>query len=231
MNAACPAISTPWSQVNDRRNCSDSPPIRVDRINATRSAVRSHPGTWQAAGRDRAGWWVGCPGVITDEAERLRSYVAGLPRVRAAAGVLFFDTADRVLLVKPVYKPDWEIPGGMVEKDESPRDACLREVTEELGIELPIGPLLAVDWVPAVGVWDAGLMFVFDGGVLPVDPADVHLAAGELERFAFVSTEDLGTYLVPRMTRRVRSCIGVRSRGGVYLEDGSTVPGDASPTG
>ncbi|MGW6244366.1 NUDIX domain-containing protein [Streptomyces roseolus] len=43
------------------------------------------------------------------------AYDRGLPRKRVAAGVLFFDDAGRVLLVDPVYKEPWEIPGGAVE--------------------------------------------------------------------------------------------------------------------
>ena len=48
-------------------------------------------------------------------------YTATLPRKRMAAAVLFFDAADRLLLVEPTYKPTWELPGGTVEADESPR--------------------------------------------------------------------------------------------------------------
>ena len=47
---------------------------------------------------------------------------------RVAAGVLIRDDAGRVLLVKPTYKDGWEIPGGYVEKGESPHAAATREV-------------------------------------------------------------------------------------------------------
>ncbi|MEV6811714.1 NUDIX domain-containing protein [Micromonospora sp. NPDC051296] len=43
----------------------------------------------------------------------------------------------------------WEIPGGTVEPDESPADACTREVREELSLSVSAGALLCVDWVPA----------------------------------------------------------------------------------
>ncbi|WP_243704775.1 NUDIX hydrolase [Micromonospora sp. KC723] len=64
----------------------------------------------------------------------------------------------------PTYKDVWEVPGGTVEPDESPADACTREIKEELGLSVPMGTLLCVDWVPASPPWDGGLMFVFDGG-------------------------------------------------------------------
>ncbi|MEU8419549.1 NUDIX hydrolase [Micromonospora sp. NPDC048835] len=50
-----------------------------------------------------------------------QEFTAGLPRKRRAAGLLITDPQDRVLLVEPAYKTDWEIPGGRVEADESPR--------------------------------------------------------------------------------------------------------------
>jgi 8-oxo-dGTP diphosphatase len=38
-----------------------------------------------------------------------------------------------VLLVNPVYKETWDLPGGVVETEESPRAACRREVAELAG--------------------------------------------------------------------------------------------------
>src|SRR5581483_8587882 len=68
---------------------------------------------------------------------------------QAAAGLLYVDQEGRVLLVRPTYKPYWEIPGGEVEPGESPRDAARREVREELGCDvLPVGDLLVVDFLP-----------------------------------------------------------------------------------
>jgi 8-oxo-dGTP diphosphatase len=164
--------------------------------------------------------------MVTDGSVDVASYVAGLARLRAAAGALFFDEVGRVLLVKPVYKGDWEIPGGVLERGESPRAACIREVREELGITPPIGRLLGVDWVPPQGVWDAGLMFVFDGGVLPAEHVrEVRVAPGELERWEFVPVSGVAAMLVPRLARRVVECARARSGAGMYLEDGAVPAG------
>ena len=67
-------------------------------------------------------------------------YVASLARKRMAAGALFRDGAGRPLLVDPVYKDTWDLPGGAVEAEESPHAACRREVAEELGLDRPAGP-------------------------------------------------------------------------------------------
>ena len=52
-------------------------------------------------------------------------YVASLARKRMAAGALFRDEAGGVLLVNPVYKPTWDLPGGAVEAEESPHAECV----------------------------------------------------------------------------------------------------------
>jgi ADP-ribose pyrophosphatase YjhB (NUDIX family) len=62
-----------------------------------------------------------------------------LPRKWMAAGVVIRDADGRVLMVEPTYKDAWEIPGGVVEADESPRAACRRELHEELGLPLEPG--------------------------------------------------------------------------------------------
>ena len=51
-------------------------------------------------------------------------------------------THDRVLLVNPNYKPDWDLPGGMAEANEPPIDAARRELREELGLDSRDRPLL-----------------------------------------------------------------------------------------
>jgi 8-oxo-dGTP pyrophosphatase MutT (NUDIX family) len=60
---------------------------------------------------------------------------------RSARGTPF---AGRILLVNPNYKPDWDMPGGMAEANESPLDAARREIREELGLALTIDSLLYV---------------------------------------------------------------------------------------
>lgn len=69
----------------------------------------------------------------------VEQYVAGLARKRMAAGVLFRDSCDRVLLVEPSYKPNWEIPGGAVEAEESPWQTAERELEEEIGFGAGVG--------------------------------------------------------------------------------------------
>ncbi|MGZ4752474.1 MAG: NUDIX domain-containing protein [Oryzihumus sp.] len=65
---------------------------------------------------------------------------------RVGAGALITNPSHEVLLVKPTDKDAWEISGGLVEAGESPRAAATRELREELGLDVTVGRLLAVDW-------------------------------------------------------------------------------------
>jgi 8-oxo-dGTP diphosphatase len=150
-------------------------------------------------------------------------YSATLPRKRMGAGVLLSDEVGRVLLVEPTYKPYWEIPGGAVEADESPRDAAVRELKEELGLTWAPGRLLAVDWVPPRPERTEGLMLVFDGGVLPAaDAATISVPPDELRGWAFCTAAESGERLSSLLARRVAACVAARAAGQtVYLENGS----------
>jgi 8-oxo-dGTP diphosphatase len=142
-------------------------------------------------------------------------------RARAAAGALFFDEDDRVMIVQPSYKPQWDIPGGGVEPGETPYEACVREVGEELGIRPPIGRLLVADWAPDPSVGDL-VLFVFDGGVLDPETLEaITFADNELTAFSFHAVEDADDLLPEPLARRIRAAATARELGEtVYLERG-----------
>ncbi|QRX92262.1 NUDIX domain-containing protein [Streptomyces noursei] len=142
---------------------------------------------------------------------------------RMAAGALFFDDQGQVLLVKPSYKPKWEIPGGYIERGESPLAACRREVEEELGITPTIGALLVIDWAPSEAEGDK-VLYVFDGGQLhPNELAGIKLAPDELLAAEFRPADDLDELLIPRLARRVKAAITARAEARpTYLEHGQS---------
>ena len=153
-------------------------------------------------------------------------YTASLPRKRMAASVLFFDSAERVLLVQPTYKPYWELPGGAVEADESPHAAACREVAEELGLSRPAGRLLAVDWVPSRPGRTEGLVLVFDGGQLSSgEAAALTVPPDELLGWSWCAVEEARELLSPLLARRLSGALRARVAGAVaYLENGSQPP-------
>ena len=90
---------------------------------------------------------------------------SSLPRKRVIAQALLHDQRGRILLCELTYKREWDLPGGVVEPDESPADALVRELQEELGITVRIRGLRTVNWLPAWSGWDDAIVLVFDLGV------------------------------------------------------------------
>jgi 8-oxo-dGTP diphosphatase len=158
-------------------------------------------------------------------------YVASLARKRMGATAFFRDEDGRVLIVNPVYKEPWDLPGGAVNADESPNAACRREVAEELGLDRPPGRVLAVDWVPArtIGpdqvLLPDGLIIVYDGGVLsPAEVKGIALVDGELAGFEFVIAAEAAGRVTPLLARRITACLEACEAGTVAtLENGSPV--------
>jgi 8-oxo-dGTP pyrophosphatase MutT (NUDIX family) len=125
------------------------------------------------------------------------------PRKRVAADVIIRNQAGRLLLVNPNYKPDWDVPGGMAEANESPLDAARREIQEELGLALTIHALLCIDWVPPHGPWDDTLVFVFDGGILtPAQVDTITMSDRELDAFNFFTNDEAAELLRPYVWSR-----------------------------
>jgi len=147
------------------------------------------------------------------------------PGMQVASGCLLTDGAGNVLLVKPVYKPPWEVPGGAVEQAESPLAACRREIQEELGLDIRPARLLVVDYrEPEPGRRGDALRFIFDGGELTPDQvAAISLDARELSEFRFVAPGELADYVIPVLARRLQVCLAGGSGG--YLEEGQPVFG------
>ncbi|WNF30446.1 NUDIX hydrolase [Streptomyces sp. C11-1] len=155
------------------------------------------------------------------------AYIAGLPRVLAGAACLFRDEEGRVLLVEPNYRKGWALPGGTVESEtgESPRQGARRETSEEIGLDVTPGRLLAVDWVRGAGRPPI-VAYVYDGGVLaPERFAAIRLQEEELLSWKLVAPGELGGYLLGPLEQRVRAALDVVVSGGgtVELEDGEPV--------
>ncbi len=147
------------------------------------------------------------------------------PSKRVAAGALFRDHQGRVVMVEPVYKPTLEIPGGMVEADEAPFDACLREVREETGLDVPVGRLLTVDWQPSHGVWGEIILFVFDGGVLSEEQiSSITLQPEELRAVHRLEVAEIEGRVRPSMFRRLAASVDAARTGQtLYLQFGRRI--------
>jgi ADP-ribose pyrophosphatase YjhB (NUDIX family) len=143
-------------------------------------------------------------------------------RKRVSADILLRDGQGRILLVDPSYKPDWDLPGGMAEANEPPTEAVRRELREELGLDVTVGPLLCVDWASPHGPWDDLLSFIFDGGVLSEEAiSKLQVVDAELRAFEFCDQGQAKERLRPYVWRRVSLALEALGTGrAIYAQDG-----------
>jgi 8-oxo-dGTP diphosphatase len=144
-----------------------------------------------------------------------------LPTKRMTAAVVFRDAAGGFLIVCPTYKDCWELPGGVVDADESPWTAAAREVCEELGLVFEPGRLLAVDYCgPEPGRYVEAVHFLFDGGVIDPDTIEsIALPEDELATFRFTDLDEAQRLLCRRVGTRL-AAVATAPRTPIYLEDG-----------
>lgn len=146
------------------------------------------------------------------------------PRKRVGADAILQDEHGHILLVDPKYKPDWDLPGGMAEANEPPRDALQRELKEELGhhVHPEDMTLLCIDWVPPHGPWDDSLMFIFDAGTLTTQQTStLRLTDGELTAYKFFTRTQVKQRLKPYMWRRLDAALqALQTHSTIYLHNG-----------
>ena len=108
------------------------------------------------------------------------------------------DDAGRPRWVVTRRRPDahlpgaWELPGGKVEPGEAPADALVRELTEELGVQVRPPSPVTFSWYryPERSV----LLLFFRTETTPDSPAPRPLEATELR---LLGTEDLAALPMP----------------------------------
>jgi 8-oxo-dGTP pyrophosphatase MutT (NUDIX family) len=136
------------------------------------------------------------------------------PAHPATARGLVRDLTGRWLVVQPLGRTHWQLPGGRVEQGESPRDACCREVREEVGLDLPPGPLLGVGWRSRRR---ARFLFVFDMGTHDAAGLPVRLQASELSAWRWAAPAEALPLLKPDIAELLTTATG-DGGSAVYLE-------------
>ncbi|MEY9887923.1 8-oxo-dGTP pyrophosphatase MutT (NUDIX family) [Catenulispora sp. MAP12-49] len=141
------------------------------------------------------------------------AWVASLPKVIVGASMLFHDGTGKVLLVHQSYRQDkkWSFPGGGVEEGEFPAEGARRESLEEIGLDVPPGALLMVDWRPRAAERPPLIHYFYDGGELgPEDIARIRLQENEIDEFGFFDVEAARDLLAPHTYERLVNAIAVR---------------------
>ncbi|MBE7323657.1 NUDIX hydrolase [Nocardioides sp. Y6] len=148
-----------------------------------------------------------------------------LPRKRAIGQMLVRDRAGRVLMCELTYKPDWDLPGGVIEVGESPAMGVTREIEEELAVHIPAHRLLLTDWLPAWSGWDDALCLVFDGGVHDASLLDRMVREErEIRAVRFCTLEEIRAHSADFTARRVEAALASLEGGPLFTESGRPLP-------
>jgi RimJ/RimL family protein N-acetyltransferase/ADP-ribose pyrophosphatase YjhB (NUDIX family) len=145
---------------------------------------------------------------------------AGLPTKRVIAQGLILNSAGEILLCELTYKQEWDLPGGVVDPHESPAQAVVREIGEEMQVEVSPLSLVAVNWLPPWRGWDDATLFVFDLGVDDDVIARARLEPRELLALHWCTLDQVERRAAPYVTRMLRR-LAQQREGTAYLEDGA----------
>ncbi|MFH1433575.1 MAG: NUDIX hydrolase [Candidatus Uhrbacteria bacterium] len=148
-----------------------------------------------------------------------------LPKKRLASGVLLFNDADQLLIVKPSYKNHWSIPGGIVDLDESPTECVVRECNEEVGISIRSPRLVCVDYRSADVERNEHINFVYLADqLIDSDIDSIEIDGDEIIEYKFVFMPDALKQISPRIVRLINSTgIDNKTKQVYYLENGEKI--------
>ncbi len=102
---------------------------------------------------------------------------------------------DKVLMVKAIYKDHWTFPSGIVDANESPMTAALRETQEEIGITIDPAEidLLTVIYTQGKDGYLDRFNFVFILDQFTDDGSFV-LQPDEIEKVEWVGLHEIAEY-------------------------------------
>ncbi|HEX3931460.1 MAG TPA: NUDIX hydrolase [Nocardioides sp.] len=140
-----------------------------------------------------------------------------------ASGVLVWDTSGRLLMVKTHNRDTLILPGGIVEPAESPAVAGQREVLEEVGLEVSVGRLLAVQHLGPEGEKPSSVQFVFDSEPLVGSP-ELTLQTEEIEAAHWLDPGEAVALHGARGQARMSAALHAHAGGPVVFLDATRAP-------
>ena len=166
--------------------------------------------------------------LVTDPAPGTRDGFLGilnssLPTKRVIAQGLVRDEG-RILLCELTYKQEWDLPGGVVDPGESPAFALVREIAEELRVDVRPTRLAAANWLPPYRAWADAMLFVFEAELVGVGPEELReratLERREIRALHWCTLDEAEGHVAPYVMRFLRSIDAGSGDGTLYLEDG-----------
>jgi len=147
-------------------------------------------------------------------------YQAGLPKKRMGAAVAIRDEDGKWLIVKPSYRDEWCLPGGVVDINESPMMTAKREVREETGLNLMVIILLVANYNSSEGNRDENIQWFFDGGVVTENQkTEISIDGDEIMEAKFVDDGEFYELCGERWGHKLELIKQALKTGAMYTEN------------
>ena len=152
-----------------------------------------------------------------------KTYYKNLPQKRIAVAALFLNEQGQILILKNSYRKYWTLPGGVVDQDESLSLALIREVKEEINLDIIKFELAALDYCGPKLVKEIlnteSVQILFDCGIInQATELLIKIDNEEIVEYKFCSLEDALEILGKPIKRRLMSYFEKKEM--VYLENG-----------
>jgi 8-oxo-dGTP pyrophosphatase MutT (NUDIX family) len=119
------------------------------------------------------------------------TWKASLDTRWSSAGVAMVRSDGHVLVVKANYKAYWSFPGGIIDKGESPLEAAIREVREEVGVQLDADDIKFRFVADRTSPRAQTFMFLFETNQPAVGDSPIVIDETEIEEYVFVSKQQI----------------------------------------
>src|SRR6478672_5070767 len=117
----------------------------------------------------------------------------------SVAAAIFDDSGEKVLLIKRRDNGNWEPPGGVLELDETIKEGLRREVREETGAEIEVGPLTGIYKNMSKGI--VALVFVAQAS------SGLEPESAEALAIRWIPLADLDSLMAPVYAIRIRDAL------------------------
>ncbi len=118
---------------------------------------------------------------------------------------VIIEKENKVLLMRDPREKQiiWEIPGGRMNINEEPREAVVREILEELGVEINVGEVVYMEQFIHVNEGKRAFVIVYKATLVD-ETKDFALSEEEVCEIAWVSAEEFAKYeLFPEYQRAI----------------------------
>jgi 8-oxo-dGTP diphosphatase len=118
---------------------------------------------------------------------RRLKWMDAFPKRLSSGAMMLENERCELLVIKANYKNYWTLPGGIIDQGETPKQAAIRETSEEVGVLLDSAKVKFVAVVDRISSDAHTYQFIFKAPVAAGAFESIALQASEIDEYAFVS--------------------------------------------